>query len=254
MLSNLNRVEIGEGVVEIEADHARLCLMGASSRRYSDAQLDDTRGLARRHYRWRRPLRLSLRARFSHRVGELRGTAGFGFWNVPFGPGQARVPALPRAVWFFFGSPPHDVPLALDVAGSGWKASCLDAGRAGALVWAPAAPFALLAMRSKPLYRRLWPRIQSALGISEAEVGVDTREWHRYVVEWGADGALFLVDGRTILHAPASPRGPLGFVAWIDNQFAIASPRGRLGWGLVDIDQAQWLEMAGLAVDRAPAV
>jgi hypothetical protein len=252
MLANLNRVEVGEGVVEVGADHAKLCLMGASSRRYSDAQLDDTRGLARSHYRWRPPLHLSLHARFSHDVDELGGTAGFGFWNVPLGPGPARLPALPRAIWFFFGSPPHHVPLALGVAGSGWKGSCLDAGRTAALVWAPVAPLALLAMQSHSLYHRLWPRIQRALGISEAEVRVDMGEWHSYELDWGLEQADFRVDGQSILRASTCPRGPLGFVAWIDNQYAIASPRGRFGWGMVDVSRAQWLEIAGLAIDHAP--
>jgi hypothetical protein len=251
MLRNLNRHEVGRGSVGVHEANVKLCLKKADARQYSDAQVDDTHGTSRRRYCWRPPLRLSLQARFSHDADQLRGTAGFGFWNVPFGPGCARLPALPRAIWFFFGSAPHNVPLALDVGGSGWKASCLDASRTPALLWVPVAPLALLAMQSESLYRWLWPHIQRALGVSEAKVEVDMRQWHSYSIEWGPDGATFSVDKQPILNAHTSPRGPLGFVAWIDNQYAIATPRGRFGWGLVDINQTQCLEIADLCIARA---
>ena len=45
--------------------------------------------------RWRPPLRLQVEARSSHGVGELRGTAGFGFWNDPLAMTGVRRPALP---------------------------------------------------------------------------------------------------------------------------------------------------------------
>jgi hypothetical protein len=140
------------------------------------------------------------------------------------------------------------VPLALGVRGSGWKASCLDASRRSALLWAPLTPLALLAMRSESVYRWLWPHIQRSMGVSEAKVEVDMRQWHTYRIDWEPDGATFLVDEQLILHAAISPRGPLGFVTWMDNQYAIASPRGRFGWGLLDIQQAQWLEIADLNI------
>jgi hypothetical protein len=251
MLEGLNHVEFGGGFVRVEGSHAELCLAQATSDHYADAQLDDTHGLSRRRYHWRPPLQFSLRARFSHDAAGLRGTAGFGFWNVPFGPGDARVPALPQAIWFFFGSQPHNLPLALDVAGSGWKASCLDASRKAALLWAPLAPLALLAMQSASVYRWLWPRIQRALGVSEAEVQVDMDRWHSYCIDWEPNGATFAVDEQPILRAPISPRGPLGFVTWIDNQYAIATPRGRFGWGLLDIEQGQCLEIADLGINQA---
>jgi hypothetical protein len=252
MLRYLSRVQTGSGSVQLEKESAILYLGLADSHQYSDAQLDDTHGKARSHYCWEPPLQFSLRARFSHDADRLRGTAGFGFWNAPFGPGGARLPALPRAIWFFFGSPPHNVPLALDVAGSGWKASCLDASRKPALLWAALAPLWLLIMQSESGYRRLWPRIQRALGVSETELQVDMQQWHSYRIDWMPEGATFWIDERPLLGAPISPRGPLGFVAWIDNQYAIATPRGRFGWGLLDIRQVQWLEIAHLEIDAAP--
>jgi hypothetical protein len=177
------------------------------------------------------------------------GTAGFGFWNVPFDPGRPTRPALPRAIWFFFGSAPHDVALAAGIPGFGWKAACLDAGRLQALRWIPLAPLALLGMRNRRIFEWLWPRIQRALAVSEAIVPDDLRPWRRYAIDWGVDGADFWVDDRHVLHAPVAPRGPLGFVAWLDNQYAIATPRGRFGWGLLDVVEPQWLEIADLEIE-----
>jgi hypothetical protein len=233
---------------------------------YSDAQLDDYSGLPRRRYPHRPPLRLSLKARFSHDLkhnhrdtkdtekinaqwsshlrGALIGTAGFGFWNNPFGA-QSNIPTLPQAIWFFFASPPSNMALALDVPGWGLKAACIDAGRASALACAPLAPSVMLACRSRRLYRALWPRIQRALAISESllPAGFQMTEWHMYALEWRRDGARWQVDGQTLLETDRAPRGPLGFVAWIDNQYAIVTPWGKVGAGLLDILDEQWLEI-----------
>ncbi len=246
-----NLVEIGRGQVEHNGTGWRLFLPSASSREYSDAQLDDTGGLGRRQFLWRPPLTLSLRARFSHPAARLRGTAGFGFWNVPFGPGSAQVPALPRAAWFFFGAAPHDIPIAYGVPGNGWKAACLDLSRPAALPWAPLAPLTVLAMQNAAVYRWLWPRIQRSLGIAEAQIPAALDKWHNYLLRWRPDGVEFWVDDELMISAPTAPRGPLGFVAWIDNQYAIVSPRGRFGWGLSAVTEPQYLEIHDLRIEPA---
>ena len=243
-----SHIETGTGVVEDKGGLMRLSIPAATAAQYSNAQMDDTTGRPCRRYRWRAPLKLELRARFSHPADELLGTAGFGFWNLPFGPGPARLPALPRTLWFFFGSRPNDLPLATGVPGHGWKAACLDATRPAALTWALLTPLALLAMRNETLYRQLWPHIQQSLAISEAVVPVDLCQWHHYVLDWRPDGADFWVDDQLLLHAPIAPRGPLGFVAWIDNQYAIATPRGRFGWGILDLLRPQWMEIAEMDI------
>ncbi len=173
-----NVVEVGGGRVEHTVTSLRLFLPAATNSQYTDAQIDDTARRGRRETRVAAPpLSLSARARFSHPADELAGTAGLGFWNVPFGPGPARLPTLPQACWFFFGAPPHDVQLAMGVPGHGWKAMSLDAGRPAALKWIPFAPAALLAMQSQRLYQRIWPRIQQALAASEVTLPMDMRRW-----------------------------------------------------------------------------
>ena len=152
----------GTGVVEQDEHGGVLTLPQASSKVYSDAQLQDYGGLARRDYPWRPPLHFSIEARFSR---HLHGTAGFGLWNNPVS--LRGVPALPRALWFFWASPPSRMELAQGVPGHGWKAATIDAGRGQALAWAPFAPVVLLLCRHGCVRRRLWPWVQRALAIEE---------------------------------------------------------------------------------------
>jgi hypothetical protein len=215
---------------------------------YTDAQIDDYQGLPRRDFRWKPPLTLTVRARFSHSAGELVGTAGFGFWNDPFLMTGVRLPALPRVLWFFYASPPSDMALALGVPGRGWKAAALDAIRLPFLVLAPAAPIAIPLMNIPALYRALWPIGQRAMAVSEALVDASMTEWHTYQLEWGIQRARFSVDGRLILDCDPPPRGPLGFVMWIDNQAMIATPQGRFGWQALGVRQRQWMDIAALDI------
>ncbi|MFL5802349.1 MAG: TonB-dependent receptor domain-containing protein, partial [Roseiflexaceae bacterium] len=67
-------------------------------------------------------------------------------------------------------------------------------------------------------------------------------------LEWRASYARFDVDGATVLETDRPPRGPLGFVAWVDNLWAVATPRGRFGWGLLDAE-AQWMDLGLLRIE-----
>lgn len=253
---------VGNGRCEHENGVLRLVTAGAEAQglSYSDAQIDDYRlrpRHARRHgllapggllvsrpFVRRPPLRLRLRARMSHPAGELRGTAGFGFWNYPF----TLPPRAPRASWFFYGSPPNDLPLAMGVPGHGWKAAVVDTGRPRALALLPLAPLLVPLLRVPALYRGLYPPLQRAVGVAEALVQVPMEQWHDYVIEWGARRSRFLVDGQVVLDEAPSPRGPMCFVAWVDNQFLVLTPQGRIRWGLLEVPQRQWLELADLSL------
>jgi hypothetical protein len=244
---------VGGGAIERRGARLALITRAATAQQYSDAQLDDYHALPRRRFRWRPPLRLTVRARFSHPAGALRGTAGFGFWNDPFMMTGARLPSLPRAVWFFYASPPSDMALATGVPGHGWKAAAIDAWRPRALLLAPLAPPALLLVRRPSLYQRLWPGIQRALAVSETLLTMDMTAWHDYALDWGIERAEFSVDGTPVLCAAPSPGGRLGFVMWLDNQYMVATPQGRFGWGLLDAPGEQWLEVERLEITQAPA-
>lgn len=215
---------------------------------YCNAQLDDYQGLPRAGFLNRPPLRLSVRARFSHGAGDLSGTAGFGFWNDPFLMTGARLPALPRALWFFYAGLPSDMRLAVNTPGHGWKAAALDALSARGLLGLPLAALAAPLLRQRSLYRRLWPHFERGFGIAEQPLDLDMTGWREYCIEWLPDRATFVVDGRVVLHAPA-PQGPLGFVAWLDNQYLIAHPTGRLQWGVVAKWSTQWMELSDLQLE-----
>jgi hypothetical protein len=211
---------------------------------YADAQIDDYGGPG--GFRHRPPVSLGLQARFSHAADELQGTAGFGFWNAPYGDPTRRRLAFPQAVWFFFASPPSDLPFGPEATGRGWFAATLDAARPAALLLLPLAPAILAFNQAAAIRPRLWPAVRRRLGISAAPLDVDIRRWHAYRLEWGPDGCTFAVDDRIVLDTPNAPRGPLGFVCWLDNQYLILTPRGRFRAGVLDVAAEQWLEVADL--------
>jgi hypothetical protein len=324
---------MGGGRLERTGSGLRLVNTTATASHYSNAQIDDYRGLPRRDFLWSPPLTLSVRARFSHpgatptdpqhrtssvrhsesvlqpkstaerpipnartpfvqptpvqsrelysgprsftsdsgqsgwgarpvqdgngennvetrnlEASTLLGTAGFGFWNDPFMLTEKRLPALPRAIWFFYASPPSDMKLDLSTRGWGWKAATIDADRPSFWLLAPTIPIAVPLMHVDAAHRRLWPIAQRTIGVSEAPVDVDMTAWHTYVVEWGVRTARFLVDGQVILACATPPQGPLGLVIWLDNQYMIVTPQGRLRHGLLDKPGQQWLELAAVTV------
>ncbi|MDF1499208.1 MAG: family 16 glycosylhydrolase [Anaerolineales bacterium] len=243
----------GGGEVTALENDTHALQIEAIPRGYAVAQLDDYHHLARRDLKWRPPLHLRLQARTS--IREPSGTLGFGFWNDPFSlsmglAGTARrVPASPQTLWFFYGSPPNDMALAPPVPGHGWKAAVLRAASIPAWVLAPAALAAFCAARI-PLIRRLV--MKAAIGTvraDEALIDVSLSDFHQYELVWQRDAVQFLVDGRLILESSVTPRAPLGFVAWIDNQYAVASPEGGFRFGVIPTDQPQTLLISDLRID-----
>lgn len=250
----------GRGSLEPAGSSLRLVTEGATASAYSDAQIDDYQGRSRRDFLWQPPLVLTLRARFSHPAAEtgqrpaLGGTAGFGFWNDPGLMTGLRPPALPRAIWFFYASPPSDMKLDLHTPGWGWKAATIDAARWPVRLLLPLAPLAIPLMAVPALYRGLWPLAQRLLHVREARVPVPMTEWHTYVIEWGRRYARFHVDGQIVLACDTPPQGPLGLVIWNDNQYLVATPWGRIRYGLLDVPHRQWLELAGLSLESRRAI
>jgi len=232
-------------------DRVRLHLPPVHS--YADAQLDDTQGLARERFLWKPPLRFSVRARLS--IPGPRGTFGFGFWNDPFslslGMGGAgrKLPAAPQCAWFFYGSPPHDLPLAEGVPGSGWKAQTLSFRRLPPLLLAPvAAGGALLA--AFPFTRRWAFRLARRFYSAEERIlEIDASAWHEYAIEWTAAAVRYFVDGSLALHSAHPPHPPLGLVLWIDNQYAVASPEKGFGFGVLPLEREQTLELENARVE-----
>lgn len=248
----LKPVEISGGRVSI-ADGSIHLELPAIDRGYADAQVDDYAGVRRHDFPWRPPLRMSLSARAS--TPTPRGTLGFGFWNDPFsfslGQGGAgrRLPAPPQALWFFYGSPPNDMRFLPDVPSHGWKASSLRSPSVPSILLAPAAGLAAVLAQIRFTRRSV---MKAALGVvtaAETPIEAPLDSWQHYALHWTEDEARFYVEEQEILKTPAPPVGPLGFVAWIDNQYAVASPEGGLRFGFLPISEPQSLELRGLSIE-----
>ncbi|HYN89237.1 MAG TPA: hypothetical protein VER55_11930 [Ardenticatenaceae bacterium] len=248
--SELTRfVTQGAALVQ-EADGLHLVVSPSGAGAYVDAQLDDFHGRPPSAYRWRPPLRLEITARFSRPATEFQGTAGFGFWNAPFVTERASPLALrpPAAVWYFLASQPSRLAFAPREgwSGQGWFAQSLDltgplGGPAGLV------PAALLAaINYLGPFRRLASRLRPGLTrrVAECLLSVDPTEWHDYCVEWDAHRARFWVDGVEVLQAAAPPAGPLAFVAWNDNQWAILGPPAGYRGGVLPVPVEQRLILA----------
>ena len=216
---------------------------------YQLAQLDDYHSLLRRDFPWRPPLRISLEMRASH-TG-LPGTWGIGLWNAPFSlniglGGQAHLPALPNAAWFFHASEPNYLSFDDSLPAQGFMAATFKARKLPVWLYALAAPG--LAMTSLPslgdLIRRVIRRYIHQSGTS---LDVNVTEWRTYSFTWQPEQVEFQIDGEVVLTSNHSPQPPLGLVIWIDNQFAAWRPRQRPKFGVLPLAHEAWLEIRNLA-------
>ncbi len=235
-----------DGRLESTANGWRLGIPAGQARSYRLAQVDDQLGRRRKDYLWQPPLHLQLRARVS--ADKMPGTWGFGCWNDPygflFGPGELlpRLPALPQAAWFFCASERCYLSFRDDKPGNGFYAQVFSSESAWSKVTRAALTF--------PFDRRASRKLMSEV-VSEDGAPVRGRpsEWHAYDVEWAAFGCAFRVDNEMVLRTTISPRGPLGLVLWIDNQYAAFDPQGRVRWGVEANPLDQWLEVEDLRVE-----
>ena len=244
---NLTSLLIDGGILEIIDDHVIRLALPTHSKKYCDAQVDDYHLIPRGQFRWSPPCRMILRARASH--PDPPGTLGFGFWNDPFtisiGQGGAarRFPVPPQTIWFFYGSKENDIRLNPRFPGYGWKASTIRSPKVPGLILAPAVA-AAMAISTLPIFRSwIMNIIQRVEQVDEVMVKERLDQWHTYSIDWNIDMVIFHVDGIEVLRVEDPPVGPLGFVARIDNQYAIASPESRFRFGVTRTLENQWFEI-----------
>ena len=239
-----NRFGVGSAWLEEEPGMARFVLGPAPAGRLSDIELNDHRLYARGRWPWRPPLRMSVRARASHPAGQIIGTAGFGFWNAPFAESNDALES-PQAVWFFHASPPSHLSMSPKGPGSGWRAQCINTPRVpkwavllGGAAWVVLKPL-------RPLFYRA---AQSQVGGGELALPLRFDEWHAYRLEWLRERVDFFVDDQKIYSTASSPRGPLGFVAWMDNSM-LSLQAGSMDFGNLEVPQRQWLELSEVVIE-----
>ena len=246
----------GGSTRQVEEGLWRLEIPAGPSKEYRWAQLDDYMHLRRGKFLWNAgsgALRLELRARVS--AADLPGTWGFGLWNDPFsaslglGGTTARLPALPNTAWFFYAGPGNYLAFGDTHPAQGLLAATFSAPRLPTLLLAPGA-LALPMLAVRPLARLLRRAASRLIAESGALLAIDPTQWHAYQVEWRAGQVRFSVDGTEFVSTPVSPRGPLGLVLWIDNQYAAFPPSGKLKMGTSANPQPAWLELKDLSLDR----
>lgn len=224
----------------------RLAIPPGPAGRYRCMQLDDYSGLARRRFPRQAPFAFELRARVS--AAELPGTWGFGLWNDPFSAGLltqgglASLPALPNAAWFFYASPSNHLALSDGHPASGFLAGVFRSPLIASGLLLPFAPG--LALLAWPAAARLLRRLAARIVRDDARrVSLDVREWHAYRLAWQDNQVVFEVDGAAVLQSALAPRGRLGVVIWIDNQYAAFGPDGRVRAGTLACLEPAWLEI-----------
>ena len=212
--------------------------------RYMLAQIDDYMHLPRSGFPHQPPIRIYLEAQVS--AADLPGTWGFGLWNDPFSfgfgaGGMSRVlPELPNAAWFFYGSSGNFLSLRDDQPASGFHAKTFSSPLIPSL-------FSLGAIPELPLLLwkggRKWARRVSRWFVQEEAAPIDicVNDWHAYELLWERDRVTFFVDGDIHLKTSISPRGKLGLVIWIDNQFFRFTLEGEIGFGFQPTGRSHWM-------------
>ncbi|MFW5714020.1 MAG: hypothetical protein ACOCYU_05055 [Brevefilum sp.] len=252
MIECLKKRQAGGGTIEAKSnEHFRLELPPNVSNDYVLAQLDDYMHLRRGQFPHQPPVTFELEARVS--APDLPGTWGFGLWNDPFSAGfgaggmRRLLPVLPNAAWFFYGSAPNYLSLRNGLPGDGFHAKVFQSPRLPSFL-------SLLAVPVLPLF--LWPVTASGLRrlarmlVKEDAMSlpVDVTEWHHYHLLWQEQQVDFKIDGRSIFSTNISPRGRLGLVIWIDNQYFKFTPEGKIGLGLLRTFSLQSLEIHNLTL------
>jgi hypothetical protein len=231
---------IGGGKSQLSDSVLRLQFDSANENNYIDAEINDAFP-RKSKYNWNPPLRMTVKSRMSHTTGSLQGTAGFGFWNLPFS-NSGIWHTLPKSVWFFYSSRQSNMSLVPGNPGWGWKAQVVNTFRPQTAAYA-------LPLTLTMAYTKLGGNMKYAqylmkkfVGVEEKVLSTDITQWHTYRLDWLKDKSIFWIDGKKVFQSPISPSGQLSFVAWIDNWYAIATPKGELKFGKC-ISKAQWIDL-----------
>lgn len=238
------KVETGDAVT-------RLTVLAGEAGQYRISQLDDYSNLPRRKFLYKPPVSLSLSARVSSE--NLPGTWGFGFWNDPFSVGMGvkgsgvRLPALPQAVWFFFGSTRNDLSFQSETSANGLIAAVFASTRVPSILLPLAFP-AMPLLSVRPVARLMRRAAARTIGDTFCSLDINPTDWHTYQLDWHPDSTSFMIDGRSAFKTRLSPSAPLGLVIWMDNQYAAFTSKGVVRFGTEANTQSAWLEFKELGI------
>ena len=240
-----------QALADKTANRWRLQIPGGPAGHYRLAQLDDYGTLNRSNFAYKDRASLRLKCRVSS--NSQAGTWGFGFWNDPFAfslglqGGTQRLPALPNACWFFNASPENHLAFRDHLPGHGFLAQSFRSPKIPAVFY-PAALLAAPLLLSKYLSRILRRLSGSIIQQDGRALEVDATQWHTYHLVWNSGSVVFSMDNQVVYETVIAPRGPLGTVIWMDNQFAAWMPSGKMGMGTLSENQPGWLELEDINV------
>jgi hypothetical protein len=246
LVSFNNKTTAGSKVEQVEPGLWRLSIPSGQNNQYRWAQLDDYSNLPRSRFLWQAPLRMKCSARVSH--ADLPGTWGFGFWNDPFNASLKikgagfHLPALPNTAWFFHASSENHLSLKTNRQACGFLAAIFSSPLIPTLALLPGYIFAPLLFI--PAVARTMMKIAAKVVRDEFSIlDVNQTEWNSYRLELFEDRVDFYINDAFIYRTTRAPRGKLGALVWIDNQYAGFSPNGKFQAGLLENSQPAWLEI-----------
>jgi hypothetical protein len=242
----------GAHIGELEKGTLRLQIPAGPEGHYRLAQLDDYSDLPRKSFPWRPGCRIQVQMRASSAT--IPGTWGIGFWNNPFGLAiltrveMLRLPDLPEAAWYFFASAHNYLSFRDDLPANGPLAATFQSQHRLKLWLALAVPFLPL-LAIPPTARKLRKQVSNMVRQASQTLPIDPTIWHNYRLDWQKAQATFQVDGQPLFETKVVPDSPLGFVLWIDNQYAAFHPDGRLRFGTLDNPEPAWIEVRQLTIN-----
>lgn len=220
---------------------------------YALAQIDDYMDLPRYKFPHTPGMTLKLDARLSSQ--SALGTWGFGLWNDPFsmgigGGGRSRLmPVLPNAAWFFYGSSENYLTLREDQPANGFHAKTFRSPLLPSITTLLGIPFIPLAFwRTARRYLRLLGRV--FVKEDGMNLDFDVESWHVYQILLNESQVSFLVDNDPIFSTNIIPRGKLGIVIWIDNQYFRFDRSGKLDFGYLMVNEPQWMEIRSISIEE----
>ncbi|MHB8134869.1 MAG: hypothetical protein ACYDH1_11675 [Anaerolineaceae bacterium] len=241
----------GAQIERAEPDLVSLSITPGEAGIYRWAQMDDYHKVSRTKFPWQSPLKISLQARCS--IQEHAGTWGFGLWNDPFsaslglGGMARRLPALPNCAWFFYASHPNHLEIHDRYPANGFLAATFQSPRIPTLFLLPAflgLPLLVLPYFAKQFRKRLRPIIKQ----DAVKIPIDLTQWHSYQIDWSGQTVNFMIDETQVLSTNITPKGRLGLVIWIDNQYAAFPLDGKIRFGTLSQETESTLEIKGLEI------
>jgi hypothetical protein len=180
----------------------------------------------------------------------LRGTTGFGFWNDPL-DAKGRFVAAPSYVWFLHASPPSSLGDDRKATAGGLVAGTMR----GMPVPRPAIAAGNLALRLSGVERLVTRFVERRAAPAEVAlpIDLDLSTWHDFGIDWRRDGVDFSVDNVAVASIPSdrTPYRPVGFVAWIDNNWLNIDAEGRYRFGRREAPGRQTLKLARVTIEAA---